>query len=226
MSKGEEGVLDPKQSHHASHVIRLEEGDALGLFDGQGGEYQAQIIEKSRQGIRFKICDKRVHEKEKRIIDIAVAWVKEKALRFIVEKSSELGVQHIFFVKSAYSQGVSEKQERGILDRLQEVAYESIKQCRRPFFLSLKSVNSYQEIWEKSPESYAIIFCKHQEKQQVLKLSPNKRWLFCIGPEGGFSDQEEEVFFKNDAESISLSPYILRTETAALAAASYAHHNF
>jgi 16S rRNA (uracil1498-N3)-methyltransferase len=218
---GDTVALPDAVAHHL-HVLRLQPGDELRLFNGDGGEYLAQLTSVERRrasaGIRAQVARDVELPYE---ITLAQALPEAAKMDWIIEKAVELGVAAIQPLtaqrcvvrlaaeraekKQAHWQGVivaaSEQSGRNRLARLAEL----------DAFGRWIGQNDMHKRIVLSPRARLSLpdWARHQPPQALTLL---------IGPEGGFTEQEEDAALARGALALSMGPRILRTETAGIAA--------
>lgn len=208
--------LSPEESHHCVKVLRLTQNQEIHIVDGAGTLYLAQINHAHPKNCAFVI--KRVIEKETRgfYIHIAISPTKNlERMEWFVEKSVELGVDEISFIRC-------ERSERKILkiERLQKKAVSGLKQSGNLILPRINNLRAFEDfISTQNINSYSYI-C-HQSKfnpSLISQLKRNQNYLVLIGPEGDFSPNELELAMAKGFHSVNLGSYTLRTETAGIAA--------
>jgi 16S rRNA (uracil1498-N3)-methyltransferase len=217
---GETILLTGPEVHHLRTVLRLQPGQMIELFDGTGTIYQAEIQNMTPDSIRGRVIRKYVeHVRDPFPITLAQGILKGKKMDVVVQKATELGVATLIPVLSCYCEPGKNLERR--IDRWQRIVLEACKQCGRANPMRISPVQALADISVASfPYS---VFCWEKEKRSLLApgyLAVPGQVLLLIGPEGGFNDQEVEWATDNNFQSVSLGPYVLRAETAALAAVS------
>ncbi|MQR01977.1 16S rRNA (uracil(1498)-N(3))-methyltransferase [Glaciimonas soli] len=212
----------PEAVSHHIQVLRLAIGSPITLFNGEGGEYTAVIstLEKKRVSVEIKNFSSREVELPY-AITVAQALPEASKLDWIIEKSVELGATAIQPL-SAQRCVVRLNAERAEKKQAhwQAVIVSAAEQSGRnrlPHLAPLASFNdwvSQQGLHKRillSPrgEESLSSWARHQPPQSVSLL---------IGPEGGFTEAEENVACAQGVIMLAMGPRILRTETAGLAA--------
>lgn len=225
-------TLDSVQSHHACVVLRLKVGDCIGLLDGQGGMYQAQIHLILKKEIQVCIQDIKRQDPPSFGFSIVLSLIKDQGLQIAVQKSAELGARNIYLVHSQNSLHFDQKRLDNKIKKLQTLSQESLKQCQSPFLMNVVDGGDIQSF-----------FCRHIVGEKKYLLVPPDQFsrsqtsfcqqgvyresLFFIGPEGGWSEEEwTQICGQSDFELLCLSPYILRAETAVVCAGAYFNHRY
>jgi 16S rRNA (uracil1498-N3)-methyltransferase len=215
-------VALPEEIVHHLHVLRLGIGERITLFNGEGGEYIAVLgsIEKKRALAEVKTFAPREAELPY-AITLAQALPEASKMDWIIEKAVELGVTAIQPIaaqrcvvrlnedraarKLAHWQGIlaaaSEQSGRNRLPHLAEPI-----ELRR--WLTQHDLHTRILLTPRTDQSLSN-WVRHHSPQPVA---------FLIGPEGGFTEQEEQMALDQGAVPLSIGSRILRTETAGLAA--------
>jgi 16S rRNA (uracil1498-N3)-methyltransferase len=197
----EHPVLAPDDRHHLLRVLRLRDGEAVGVSDGLG----AWRITSMSSGELIPVGEVR-HEPPPVPCRIAVAIPKGDRCDWMVQKLTELGVTDLWFVHCARSV-VRWEGERGVrqLDRMRRVAREAAMQSRRTWLPNIEG---------------PVRFSEAAAMPSVVLADPDGEALpagatVLVGPEGGFAPEEAECV----PAKVRLASGVLRVETAAVAAA-------
>jgi len=213
-------LLDPIQSRHLNKVLRLKVGDKVQIFDGKGLLADAQIETITREGVRVRLL-KKTHippATSGRII-LAVSMARGERFEWMVEKCTELGADHIVAVQF---QRTVKMGNAASIDRCHKIALAAAKQCGRVYLPILSGPESFEEAVCRLRQQYA--------EAELLYGDPEGQWLemtsdstgradriVCIGPEGGFSEEEIGLLEDYKARPVRVNRHVLRIETAAIA---------
>ena len=217
-----ENIELPKDAARHIMVLRLSAGDTLTLFNGLGGEYQARITRIDRQRVTTEIVSHSSREAELPYrITLAQGIPEATKMDWIIEKSVELGVSDIIPLAAQRSVvRLNNDRAEKRLSRWQAIAISAAQQCGRNRLPHIASPVGTGEYLRQTTPSPRILFspratetlsewARHQKPQNITLL---------IGPEGGFSPEEENMAEQQGVTFLSMGPRILRTETAGLAA--------
>jgi 16S rRNA (uracil1498-N3)-methyltransferase len=199
-------------------VSRARVGDVVKLLDGRGGTYEARV---SRIGPREAALDVISYSKaiEPPPVDIAIGIIKAPRFDLAVEKCTELGVRTIvpFRAERSVWRGAGDDGDLKV-ERIRRKIVASCKQSGRPYFPEIARVESFDTLVERIP-GYAAAFVADQGSASsvpdVLRVEDGPV-LGIVGPEGGLSREETERLVAGGAKLLSLGPFRLRTETAAI----------
>jgi 16S rRNA (uracil1498-N3)-methyltransferase len=226
-------ALPPGAARHVQ-VLRMQPGDALTLFDGSGGEYEATVERMGRSEVTVQVGAHAAIEREApRAVHLAIGMPANERMDWLVEKATELGVASIQPLMTAH--GVLRLAgERADKKRAhwQAIAVAACEQCGRNRVPLVHPVRALAGWIESPPIDDAERF--------VLSLAEGARSLrgigddvpgaglrgACVlsGPEGGLSATEEREATVRGFAPITLGPRVLRAETAALAALALLTH--
>jgi len=212
--------LPPEVSHHLKSVLRLGKGARLHLFNGNGFEFDADILNCGRHSIRVQIGAARHKDYESPLETILLLGLcRSERMDFAIQKAVELGVHTIVPVRCRRSQAIADAKRAShrYRRRLAQVI-GACEQCGR---------NHIPEVGEEMDLSVALTHYR-QCTDGALVLSPHKgicmsqlskpsSLSLLIGPEGGLSDVELDQAIAEGWAAIRIGPRILRCETAALA---------
>ncbi len=213
---GEDFVLkNEEQIHQIVRVFRLGEGDEVILFDGNRFDFIAEIKEIKKDQIIFDLKEKKEGILPKGEIHLFLASIRKERFEWAVEKATELGVSSITPI-------ITERSEHTNLniDRLKKIAIEASEQCGRNNVPIISPVDSLKLIVDSLDTNSTIIVADFGGVSlKSYKLLAKSCKLF-IGPEGGWTEEERELFKNKKAQVASLGALTLRAETAAISALS------
>jgi len=214
----------PDHVAHHLQVIRLEIGAQITLFDGEGGEYAATLncLEKRRAEAEIKLFLPREVELP-HAITLAQALPEGSKMDWIIEKAVELGAtgiqplaaQRCVVRLSAERAAKKAAHWKGII-------IAAAEQCGRNRLPHLADTADFGA-WIGQHDMHRRILLTPRANQPLsdwARHHPAQPVTLMIGPEGGFSNAEENAALTQGALALSMGPRILRTETAGLAALS------
>lgn len=218
---GQSAALSETIHHYLRNVMRMEQGDALRLFNGKDGEYTAalSVLDKKNAVV---LPDKKIREQPqtKREVHLLFAPIRKERMDWLVEKSVELGVTHLHPVLTQNTDLRKINEER-----MQTQIIEAAEQCERldiPVLSPLQDLFKLLAAWGEEPQIYAALerYDTSRLSEKLLK-NDQKHIALLIGPSGGFTAEEmDRIVSKKFAIPVNLGDNILRSETAALAALS------
>ncbi|MFO7815786.1 MAG: RsmE family RNA methyltransferase [Halanaerobiales bacterium] len=228
--------------NHISNSLRLKVGEKIIISTGDGYDFIVKLSEFKENSVVGRIIEKRANKSEPNInIDLAQAVPKNRNIEFVIQKGTEIGANNIIPIDTERTiVKLSRSKEKRRNERWQAIAEEAAKQSQRgkiPKILDLISLEKKGEVKEliRKYDLVLVLFTGEVSKsiKYVIREHKNNKLndiLLFIGPEGGFTKGEVEMFEKIDSsvevEKISLGPRILRTETAGIVALSAILYEF
>lgn len=208
--------LDEEESRHAAKVLRLTTGSEITVTDGKGHLVTAAIA-----ALHARRCDLEIRATQKinrRPFEIGMAIAPTKNMdrtEWFVEKAVELGIEHIHFFHSRYSERKAINPER-----LLKKAVSAMKQSQQAWLPVITDMVPLGKlIASASADLKFIAFVDATNPKHLMQLAePNKKYLVLIGPEGDFSSEELNAAMDAGFLKVSLGPNRLRTETAGVMA--------
>jgi len=213
-----------KDAKHIIKSLRYKKNDEILIANGKGNKYITIIESIESNLIKCKIIKSistplNTHPTK---VVLAQALVKSNKMDFIVQKSTELGINAIIpFISSRtipiINRNNLEKKQR----RWQKIAYEASKQSERSIIPEISSIITFNELLNKSANfDLPLLFWENERsinlKDILTSLPKPDTILGLIGPEGGFSEEEIRIAKEAGLTAVSLGNHYLRSETAAL----------
>ena len=219
--------LEGEEHHHLSRVSRIQPQEEIWLFDGSGRSYLARVEEVEKEKTKLFILEEKGREKINTEIILAQSLVKSKNMEFIIQKSAELGIARFIPLMTSRSVvKIEEKIERK-LGRWERIAREAVKQSGNPGVPCISPPMDLKKLIKESKTTLKLLLSENRGKyfREILaRKSPPSSIMILIGPEGGWTREEEEYILDNGFETVSLGKNILRTETAAICALALISH--
>jgi 16S rRNA (uracil1498-N3)-methyltransferase len=231
LKEGAGVLLDRGQLNYLRNVLRLDDGDALLLFNGRDGEWQATLSAAGKRALTAKLGEQQRPQPERRDLHFLFAPLKHARLDYTAQKAVEMGASRLQPVITRHTQVA-----RVNVERMRANAIVAAQQCG---VLSLPEVGEpmpFKSLFRTSDAGRLLIFCDEDAavKDPVAALAGARLrpsallpadaaaaapMAVLIGPEGGFAKEEREALLKRpNTLAISLGPRILRADTAAVAA--------
>jgi 16S rRNA (uracil1498-N3)-methyltransferase len=213
-------------ARHVTQVLRLRPGAILRLFNGNGAEWQAVLLEGRRSGIRIEIgAAVEAVDEPSLSITLAQGIARNDRMDFILQKSVELGVSRIqpLWMQRCQARVRGERLEKR-LQHWQGIIISACEQCGRSTLPELCSPDDYPA-WINSQDDAATGLMLQPDSGKTLNdLPPPEGGItILVGPEGGLNPEERRLASLARFTGIRLGQRILRTETAALSALSGMH---
>ncbi|WP_373990858.1 16S rRNA (uracil(1498)-N(3))-methyltransferase [Duganella sp. BuS-21] len=217
-------VALPEAVAHHIQVLRLAQGGLITLFNGEGGEYTASLSEIARRSVTAEIKAHTPREIELPFaVTLAQALPEGSKMDWIIEKAIELGVSG-FQPLAAQRCVVKLSAERAEkkLEHWRGIIVSASEQSGRNRLAQLTPPQDYKQ-WITQQDMHRRIILTPRAEQSLADWSRHhspQAVTLVVGPEGGLSEQEEDLALRHGALPLAMGPRILRTETAALAAVS------
>jgi 16S rRNA (uracil1498-N3)-methyltransferase len=212
LGPGDVALAGP-EAHHLATVRRFRRGDTVVLFNGDGREYPARVVETGKKQVTLHVLRTEAPARELGFpLHIAAALPKGDRGDFLIEKLTELGVTD--FTPLVTERAVV-KAGDAKAEKLRRAVIEASKQCGRNV---LTRVHPPAEWMAWCVCQAGRRFVAHPGGGPVPPTDGGGATI-AVGPEGGFTDSELEVAGRAGWELLSLGPRVLRVETAAVAAA-------
>ena len=218
----QEGLIElsETQAHHAIRVLRLKQGDFIELFDGQGHQGRAEIVDVDRSNNAIHLqCEAPTLQAQPKIkLHLGVAFPKGDRSDWLVEKVTELGVSELTFLDWKRSQEPPKKKQ---LQRHQRIITEAARQCGRARLPILHPFSGLADFLNRPQSIIRLVGMPSlASSPMVHKLGAHRERTLLIGPEGGITDEELALLEKAGYIPFSMNPWTLRIETAAVAGAT------
>jgi 16S rRNA (uracil1498-N3)-methyltransferase len=214
----------PEAVAHHLHVVRMQPGESLTLFDGRGGQYRASLLEAGKKRASAQVEEHQPREVElPYAITLAQGLPEGAKMDWIIEKAVELGVAAIapLAARRSVVRLSGERAEKRHA-HWQGVIVAASEQCGRNRLAALAPVADFGR-WLAAPQPVPQprILLSPRATQSLsgwAQANCAQALTLLVGPEGGFTLEEEDAALAAGALALSMGPRILRTETAALAA--------
>lgn len=213
--------LAPELAHHAIRVLRLKAGTDIVLFDGQGGQYPATLIIDGKKGLAQTGAQASIDVELAGDITLVQGIPSGDKMDWIIEKAVELGAKRLIPIAAQRSvlqlsgERLNKRQRHW-----ERIALSASEQCGRNRIMQIDAPLSLQAyLAQIDLTAQQALFC-HPEAEQTLAqaLTPGlTRITLLVGPEGGWSTQEQEMVKRCGIAPVKFGERILRTETAGLA---------
>ena len=222
LATGRELRLATAAAAHVSRVLRLGVGDELTLFDGNGSEYSAAIIESRGTTLRVRVGAQRSIDRESPLrITLVQGISRGERMDWVVQKATELGVAAIVPVTTERSVvKLDARQAQKKSDHWSAIAISACEQCGRNRLPEFAPPAAFERWLAEAPRDGTRVLLDSRANAGLSSIGQSSAVTLLIGPEGGLAPQERETAARSGFEPVRLGPRILRTETAAIAAIS------
>ena len=206
-----------KQHHFLKNVMRIKVNDEINVFDGISGEWNSKVISISRENTALRVIENIKKMQSSSDLWLIFAPIKQNRMSIAIQKATEIGVSKIIPCFTEYTNF-----NKVNLKNLHQNAIEASEQSQRLDIPNIEKEVDLKSLLLNWPKDRKLIYCdeKNRDKKSIietittLKNTANK-WSVLIGPEGGFSDAEQDLILKNNnVVSVSLGSTVLRSDTA------------
>ncbi len=220
LESGSECVLPSAAAHHVRDVLRLERDAELTLFNGRGGEFEAQLLAVSRHEVRAVLGAWRAGIAESPLtVTLVQSISRGERMDYTLQKAVELGVSRILPITSSRTVvRLDNAREEKRLEHWRGVVRHAAEQSGRTLVPEVCAVLSLAAWLAQGLDARTYMldpFAHHSLAQQP---GPQGQLAIVAGPEGGFSRDERTQMTAAGIIPVRLGPRVLRTETAALCA--------
>lgn len=217
LKEGIEVRLQDQQMHYLINVLRLKNGEVIRVFNERDGEWQGSISNPNKKQLLVQNLQFFCAPKLCKPLWLAFALIKHDPLDFLLEKSTELGATHL---QPLITERCNIKNIR--LDRWQKNVIDATQQSERHDVPQIFPVQNLKDFLKNQSDVHWLACVERKNDvtpilKAVQKLDLNQICGFIIGPEGGFSEFEQNLLLNTESVGcISLGWRILRAETAAI----------
>lgn len=214
-------ALDDREAHYLGHVLRLERGDELVVFNGRGTERQARVDELQRRGAVLTLTSTHAPLPESVLeLTLLQSLPKSDAMDLIVQKATELGVHTVIPVYTEHSvvKLDAERSERRV-DHWRKIAQGACEQCGRHRPPKIEPPAALATALDALPSNAVRLALDPAARFPLAELAPlQSKLIVAVGPEGGFGSMDWLRLDRTEFARVSLGQRVLRAETAAIAA--------
>jgi 16S rRNA (uracil1498-N3)-methyltransferase len=213
--------IDGDEFAHLSHVMRRKAGDIIGVSDGRGTAYIAEItsVEKRMAIATVRSSHPMLHEPASVVVLAAALLKNPSRFDFLIEKATEIGVRSII---PLLTERTIPRHAR--TERWQKLALSAMKQSGRCILPDVRAPMTFDELLKPGNTLGEKRWLFHEAADGAMtasgEASTTGSHLVVIGPEGGFTDEEVRLATQSGFAAIRLGTRRLRSETAAIAAAA------
>lgn len=210
--------LDHERAHFLRHVLRLDRGDAVAVFNGRDGEWLARIDGFGKGWCSLTVAEPRRTQAGEPDLWLLFAPIKKGRIDFVAEKATEMGVSRLWPVFTRRTDP-----NRVNLDRLRANAVEAAEQCERLTVPDLSDPVPLSRALADWPAGRTLFLCAEsgaaRPAAEAMRAAGRGPAAVLIGPEGGFEKSElDEICKLPFVVPVGLGPRILRADTAVVAA--------
>jgi 16S rRNA (uracil1498-N3)-methyltransferase len=220
--ENDHAVLRGDEARHLTIVLRAAAGDAVSLSDGVGRCWQARVLRATRGEVTFRLGGLRRVPRPRPRLTVVHALPKGRKLDEVIKRLAEIGVDRLVPVCSARSEvQLTPDRAAKAVKRWRAVALAAAKQSRRAWLLDVDQVETLPAALSRAAHGVVLWEEATVPLREVCPFADVDELVLGIGPEGGLTADEVTA---SGLPAASLGETILRTETAALVAASILLH--
>jgi 16S rRNA (uracil1498-N3)-methyltransferase len=217
-----EAEFDSFESQHILKTMRKSEADFIHFTDGHGRLFQGRISEtKPTLKVQCNLVNQLKWPPPVLSI-LGIGFIRHSRLDYLIEKATELGVNKFYFFKSRYTNYYTEN-----VTRWEKITRQAIKQSNRLYLPEIEFSNDFSDFLNAMSGVKNKFLADQSGLKSPVKVfeslnnTSDEDIIFIIGPEGGLDKQEIEQAKNYKFLPVSFGEHRLRTETAAITAASY-----
>ena len=227
-AKDEKLNLYDNDYHHIKNVMRMKKGDLIKVVY-EGVVYTCKINNVS-PNVDFEILSKEEKKKSSKSIVLAFSLLKEQKLDYLMQKSTEVGIdEFIPLITSRSIINYDPKKDTKKKERWKKILKEASEQSNRVDIPKINDVMSINSLINYEAD-LKILFTLNEKSKNIKKvLEKNNKCdkiLIVTGPEGGFTNEEEQILISNGFVSCTLGSNVLRSETAPIVITSMINYEF
>jgi 16S rRNA (uracil1498-N3)-methyltransferase len=214
-AKFSEFSFSKEESKHLTKVLRKKIGDKITITNGNGLEWQGELINISSSSTIAKKIKSLQHTQPIKLIHLAIALTKNNnRIEWLIEKLTELGIASITILLCEHSE---RKVDRTL--RFEKITIAALKQSQQFYLPKIQPLKTFSDFIGGGVTNGYIAHCKESSKENLANYNLNQDEVtLMIGPEGDFSLREIELAEQAGIHSVSIGSQRFRTETAGLLA--------
>ncbi|MGI9028193.1 MAG: RsmE family RNA methyltransferase [Candidatus Saccharimonadales bacterium] len=197
-----------------SKVLRFREGQEVILFDGEQTDRLYRILELKKTEAHLTMVTELERRLPVRHVYLFWSLLKKDNNDFILQKCTELGVSN--FVPLLTERSIRDNFN---IDRARKIVQEASEQCGRSNIPAVREPMHVQTALREYKDKVKFFICE-QGSEAPTKLQKHERYGIFIGPEGGWSDAEKQLFQSEKLAHLHINDFTLRAETAAIVASA------
>jgi 16S rRNA (uracil1498-N3)-methyltransferase len=208
--------LSEDASHHIARVLRMQTGDELVLFNGQGGEWRARIESIGKRDVQVRPLEHNPQDRAPGIaISLGLPLIKGDRMDYALQKATELGAHDFFLLTTERTEvrldaGRQDKR----LQHWQQVVISACEQCGLNRVPDVHPPMPILEYLAGTPASLKLMAHPGEQRLDPAALCQASSISLLTGPEGGFSPREREAALAAGFQPFALGQRVLRAETA------------
>lgn len=228
LARGQVFALGDEAANHVGRVLRMNAGQSIQVFSGDGYDYDAEIVSASKKNVEVRVTDVQFNNSESPLkIHLGQGISRGDRMDFVLQKSVELGVHSItpLFTERCGVKLSGERLEKK-RQQWQKIVISACEQSGRAFVPQVLTPVGLPQWLAELPPALRLTLDPQATKALREQQLINQHIQLLVGPEGGLTETEVAAAATADFQPVQLGPRILRTETAALTALSVVQYQF
>ncbi len=227
---GKRIAVEGTAANHITRVLRLRSGEPLTVFNGNGTEYSATILEFHKDAVMVEVKSEQAPRRESPLpLTLAQGISRGERMDWILQKATELGASRIvpMFTERSVVRLDARQAERK-LQHWRAIAIAACEQCGRNVLPEVAHPTDILEFLGSGlgPQTTRLLLSPASDVSIDEVKAETAGITVLIGPEGGLTDTEHAVATRSGFTAVRMGPRVLRTETAAVAALTILQHRF
>lgn len=208
-------VLDGDEGRHAVSVRRIRVGEKIELTDGHGVKAICEVISLNKHSLDAKVESVQVEPQPEVTFTVVQALAKGDRSDLALEILTEVGADRITPWSAAHSIAKWDETDKGLL-KWQRVVREATKQARRSWIPQISALHSTSEVATLLATADLALVLHESAEQSIsdIEVPAQGSVVIVVGPEGGVSPEELNVFAKSGAKIVRMGTPVMRTSTA------------
>ena len=227
---GKRIAVEGTAANHITRVLRLRSGEPLTVFNGNGTEYSATILEFHKDAVMVEVKSEQTPRRESPLpLTLAQGISRGERMDWILQKATELGASRIvpMFTERSVVRLDAKQAERKV-QHWRAIAIAACEQCGRNVLPEIAHPADILEFLGSGvePQTTRLLLSPASDVSIDEVSADTVGITVLIGPEGGLTETEHEVAMRSGFTAVRMGPRVLRTETAAVAALTILQHRF
>lgn len=194
-------------------VLRFRVDQQLVMFDGVGRDRLYKIVEIKPDEVKLELVTEFEPKLPKKEVYLFWSLLKKDKNDWVIQKCTELGVSHFVPILA----GRSEKTGFN-LDRAKKISVEAAEQCGRSDIPKFREPISLDKALAQYHDKAHLFICEQSETDNIPGVENDGAFGVFVGPEGGWADEEKQLFISQKVDHLNLHDFTLRAETACVTA--------
>lgn len=207
-------IHDASLVHQIVRVLRLRADQDIVLFDGHNTDRLYKIKDIKPLEIHVQLVTEFERKVPKRDVYLFWSLLKKDKNDWVLQKCTELGVSHFVPLLAQRTEKTGFDSERA-----GKIVIEAAEQCGRSDIPSIREPMQVSHVlFRQIAKNLQFVVCEQTEQADTLSLDLTQPIGLLVGPEGGWSDAEKQLFKDQKINHLNLHDFTLRAETAAITA--------